>query len=100
MFYSTGVTAVGDKIGGVTAMSNSLQHQKRQLALFISHFLDKGVIQKIMDVDPIVASTGLFLLFTSFFASTRIPTTFPWTTSRVAGYFHMDPALATTQARH
>ena len=52
--------------GGVAATSNGLQHQKRQLALFLSNFLDKGVIQKITAVDTTVASTGILLLFPSF----------------------------------
>ena len=61
----------GDNPGGVADTSNGLQQQKRQLALLLSHFLDKEVIQKIIAVDPTIFSTGLFLLFPSSFAWTR-----------------------------
>ena len=76
LFYSTGEPADGDNPGGVTTASNNLQHQKRQLALFLSHFLDKGITPKRTAVYPTVASTALFLLFPSFFSWTRMPTTF------------------------
>ena len=88
LFYSTGETADGDKPGGVATTPNVLQHQKRQIALLLSHFLDKGVIQKRRAVDPTVASTGLFLIFSSLFASKRIPNTFSRTNYQGARCLH------------
>ena len=43
-------------------------------------------------VDPTVASMGLFLLFPSLFASTRMPTTFSRPTSQGAGCLHKAPS--------
>ena len=72
LFYSTGEPADVYKPGGVVVTSNSLQHYKLKFAIFLSHFLDKGVIQKLTDVYPRVSSTGIFLLFPSFFVLTRM----------------------------
>ena len=88
LFYSTGEPADGDNPGGITATSNGLQHQKGQLALFLSHFPNKGFIQKRTAVDSTVVMTGMFLIFPSFFVSTRMPTTFSWLTSQDARCLH------------
>ena len=94
LFYYTGEPAGGDNPGGVAATSNCLQHQQQQLAIFLSHLIGKGVIQKITAVYPTVASTGIFLLFPSFFALTRIPTTFSRPTSQGTGFLHTSPPPA------
>ena len=93
LFYSTCEPADGDKTGGVATTSNVLQHQKGQLTLFLSHFLDKGVIQKRTDVYPTVPSTGIFLLFPSFFAKARMLITFYRPTYQGAGCLHTAPML-------
>ena len=93
LFDSTGETADGYKPGGVATTTNGLQNQKQQLTLFLSHLLDKGVIQKRRAVDPTLSSTRLFLLFPSLFASKRIPTTFSRTNSQSAGCLHKAPPL-------
>ena len=53
--------------------------------------LDKGVIQKRTAVDPTVASKGVFLLFPSFFALTRMPITSYRPTSQRTGCLHTLP---------
>ena len=46
------------------------------LALFLSHFLNMRIIQKILYVNPTLSSTKVFRLFPSFFYSTRMLVTF------------------------
>ena len=53
--------------------------------------IDKGFIQKITAVDFTVASTGIFLLFPSFFASTRTPITFSRPNIQGASFLHAAP---------
>ena len=51
-------------------------------------FSIRGLPKKIMAVDPTVSSTGFLLLFSSFFASTMMPTTFSRPSSRSSGCLH------------
>ena len=91
LFYFTGEPTDGDNPGGVTNTSNGPQLQKRQLELGLSPFLDKGVIPKITAVDPTVATTVIFLPFSSFLSSTRMVITFSHLTSQVSVCLYIAP---------
>ena len=84
------------KVKPWTDTSKGCHHQIQRLATSEAvaraqtlSMLDKVVIQKITTVDPTVASTGIFLLFPSFFTCTRMPVTLSQPTSQGAGGLHM-----------